>query len=136
MTKAVNVTTIIPIMTNPGATMSQNEEITILNETVDKFAAALKAKLVKSEEKYGWEGGWKDDLWYEDLIEQLHLHIEKGDPMDVAAYCMFAWYHKWVLQHPTNALESQLAAARSEIEHAKRIGKPITYLYPAKEQGK
>ncbi|HFE2689503.1 TPA: DUF551 domain-containing protein [Klebsiella quasipneumoniae subsp. similipneumoniae] len=36
----------------------------------------------------------KDD-WYDDCLQSLFEHIEKGDPRDVAAYCAFMWYHGW-----------------------------------------
>lgn len=62
---------------------------------VTRFANALRKKLLKSEEKYGWNNGWMKDGWNEDLNRDLRLHVEKGDPLDVAAYCAFAWHHEW-----------------------------------------
>lgn len=56
---------------------------------VDNFAAELKAKLAKSRDK--GRGGWQtcDPA---DLSRMLREHVEKGDPRDVANFCMFLWH--------------------------------------------
>jgi len=53
---------------------------------VDRFAAALKAKLAKQREK-GYEG-W-ETCPPERLQEMLFNHIPKGDPVDVGNFAMF-----------------------------------------------
>ena len=73
-----------------------------LNALVDRFAAALKAKLKASEAKYQHGYAWQDKGWQESLIKQLHAHVAKGDPLDVAAYCAFAWHHQWALVNNVN----------------------------------
>lgn len=68
-------------------------------ETTDlvlRFASALADKLYKAEQKYGRSTDWMKDDWYDDCLQSLWEHIEKGDPRDVAAYCAFMWYHGWV----------------------------------------
>ena len=55
---------------------------------VDKFAAAMKAKLAKAREK-GLEG-W-EECSAEFLSRMLREHVEKGDPRDVANFCTFLW---------------------------------------------
>ncbi|HHZ8310772.1 MAG: hypothetical protein KHZ25_27215 [Klebsiella oxytoca] len=68
-------------------------------ETTDlvlRFASALADKLYKAEQKYGRSTDWMKDDWYDDCLQSLWDHIEKGDPRDVAAYCAFMWYHGWV----------------------------------------
>ncbi|MFP8639604.1 DUF551 domain-containing protein [Klebsiella michiganensis] len=68
-------------------------------ETADlvlRFASALADKLYKAEQKYGRSTDWMKDDWYDDCLQSLWEHIEKGDPRDVAAYCAFMWYHGWV----------------------------------------
>jgi hypothetical protein len=62
-----------------------------------RFSAALREKLIASEAKYGWQNGWLQTDWANDLRRKIREHIEKGDPRDVAAYCAFAWYHGWSL---------------------------------------
>lgn len=62
---------------------------------VEVFADRLKQKLWRAEDKYDWNGHWKRDSWNIELNENLAEHIEKGDPLDVAAYCMFAVFHNW-----------------------------------------
>lgn len=59
------------------------------------FADALAQKLYDSQVKYGFEHAWADPGWQGDLITQLLDHVRKGDPLDVAAYCAFAWSHGW-----------------------------------------
>ena len=52
---------------------------------VDTFAAAMKAKMKAAREKgrSGWQGCPTGEL-----SRQLRAHVEKGDPVDVANYCM------------------------------------------------
>jgi len=55
---------------------------------VDRFAVAMKAKLAKSRAK--GRGGW-EQCDPADLSRMLREHVEKGDPRDVANFCMFLW---------------------------------------------
>lgn len=64
-------------------------------DLVAHFAAALSTKLYEAQVKYGFEGKWRDPGGQGDLITQLLDHVRKGDPLDVAAYCAFAWSHGW-----------------------------------------
>ena len=56
---------------------------------VDRFAAAMKAKLADARAK--GRGGWqdKDDCPQQRLSDMLRAHVEKGDPRDVANFAMF-----------------------------------------------
>lgn len=71
------------------------------DKLVDRFAEALKAKLRAAEAKYGYNDGWLDDHWQDDLRTKLVEHLHKGDPRDVAAYCAFAWHHAWSVTPPS-----------------------------------
>ncbi|WP_329768834.1 hypothetical protein [Stenotrophomonas maltophilia] len=55
---------------------------------VDAFAAAMKAKMAEARAK--GRGGWEDpaQCTAEDLARMLRDHVEKGDPRDVANFCM------------------------------------------------
>jgi hypothetical protein len=55
---------------------------------VDLFAKEMKEKLAKAREK--GRGGWQDCA-PEALSKMLLEHVEKGDPRDVANFCMFLW---------------------------------------------
>ena len=58
------------------------------DEAVDRFAAAMKAKLAKARD--AGRSGWQDPAWpVESIGDNLREHVEKGDPRDVANYCMF-----------------------------------------------
>lgn len=62
---------------------------------VDDFAEALKRKLEITQEKLGYFDNWSYDDWEKNCQWQLTLHVAKGDPLDVAAYAAFCWYHSW-----------------------------------------
>jgi hypothetical protein len=59
------------------------------------FCGAMAGKLRKAEQKYGYSDGWLRDDWQQECLENMHEHIAKGDPRDVANYCMFMWVHGW-----------------------------------------
>lgn len=71
-----------------------------LDDLVARFSSALLAKLKAAREKYGHDEHWKDTDWREKCMADLHRHIAKGDPRDVAAYCAFAWHHGWKTTDP------------------------------------
>jgi hypothetical protein len=58
---------------------------------VDRFAAAMKAKL--AQKRAEGRGGWDDpeQCPVERLAELLHEHVSKGDPIDVANFAMMLW---------------------------------------------
>ncbi|MES2685717.1 MAG: hypothetical protein V4706_02785 [Pseudomonadota bacterium] len=60
---------------------------------VVRFARALARKLLVAEKKYGHTDGWAKDDWLDECRRQLLDHVDKGDPVDVAAYCAFLWHH-------------------------------------------
>jgi hypothetical protein len=62
---------------------------------VIEFAEALAAKLRKAEEKYGYSDGWLTEDWEAECRAHLREHLEKGDPLDIAAYCAFMWKRGW-----------------------------------------
>jgi hypothetical protein len=58
------------------------------NRAVDRFAERMKEKLAKARAR--GKRGWTLSSWLEqDISDQLRAHVEKGDPVDVANYCMF-----------------------------------------------
>ena len=55
---------------------------------VDQFARRMKWTLCQARGR--GRSGWQDRSWTPEQISQaLREHVEKGDPMDVANYCMF-----------------------------------------------
>lgn len=58
------------------------------DEAVDKFAQAMKQKLAQAREK--GRSGW-EQMNPADISAMLREHVEKGDPRDVANFCMFLW---------------------------------------------
>ena len=61
------------------------------DEAVDRFAAVLKDKLTVARAK--GRGGWQDkaEVTADELTDMLVGHLWKGDPRDVANFCMFLW---------------------------------------------
>lgn len=62
---------------------------------VKGFATALAEKLRKAEIDYGYGDGWRTDAWEAECRQQMLVHIDKGDPRDVAIYCAFMWQRGW-----------------------------------------
>ena len=60
---------------------------------VIKFASLMAVKLRNAEQKYGYNNGWKADNWMDECRAKMIEHIVKGDPVDVANYCAFLWFH-------------------------------------------
>jgi hypothetical protein len=60
------------------------------DEAVDVFACAMKAKMAAARDK--GRAGWEriDPV---ELSIMLREHVEKGDPRDVANFCMMLWHH-------------------------------------------
>lgn len=73
------------------------------SQAVDRFAAAMKEKLAQARAK--GRSGWQN-LTSEELSRMLREHVEKGDPLDVANFCMFLWN----LGHGIGAEPAQAAA--------------------------
>lgn len=94
------------------------------DKLVSDFSVALKSKLNAAREKYGHEDeAWQDTGWKAELLEQLHDHLIKGDPRDVAAYCAFAWYHQWSITPP--ALDGG-AVSRDDYQRGLRDGVAVS----------
>ena len=64
------------------------------NEGVRRFAEAMKQKLAKKRAQ-GYSG-WNDPraCRVSRLKKLLHEHIAKGDPVDIANFCMMIWNRK------------------------------------------
>ena len=89
---------------------------------VRSFAFALGDKLKEAERKYGYTDGWRTEDWEEECRRQLLLHVQKGDPLDVAAYAAFCWARKWSTA-PTPP--SQSAEDRALVAEAKRAASDL-----------
>ena len=82
---------------------------------VDKFAAAMKAKLAKKREE--GRGGWedKDQCSIMSLAKLFHEHVKKEDPVDVANLAMMLYHRLGTIPAlPTEAeKEAAYLAAKS-----------------------
>ena len=96
---------------------------------VDRFAHALKQKLLASQKKYGWSDNWMRPDWKEECQESLAQHMAKGDPRDVAAYAAFCWHHGWETALSTDSGPTEEHAASDGVErfvNVPRIGQKVT----------
>lgn len=59
------------------------------------FAAALFDTLLRAQRKYGRSNDWLVDDWEAECRTALLAHVNKGDPLDVAAYAAFCWRRGW-----------------------------------------
>ncbi|MCA8177493.1 hypothetical protein LGM48_24540 [Burkholderia multivorans] len=75
---------------------------------VDSFDAAMKHKLALARAK--GRGGW-ETCSPADLSRMLREHVEKGDPRDVANFCMMLWHHgSPIVSAPADARVAQADA--------------------------
>jgi hypothetical protein len=79
---------------------------------VDRFAAAMKAKLAKkrSEGRGGWED--KEQCSAEFISGLLHDHVAKGDPIDVANLAMMLHQRGERITHPRPTPAAAVIEAR------------------------
>lgn len=84
-------------------------------DLVERFAVALARKLYAAQEKYKYGNEWKNPDWELECRVSLQEHIAKGDPLDVAAYCAFMWYHNWPTDDPVQEqkMSAYFAASRA-----------------------
>lgn len=79
---------------------------------VDRFAAAMKAKLAKkrNEGRDGWDD--REQCSVESLSAMLVHHVAKGDPVDVANFCMMLHQRgERIADHPPRTYEDGLEDA-------------------------
>lgn len=101
-----------PLSSQPAASAEPVGNNHIDDDAVDHFAAAMKDKLAQARVKgrHGWH-----ECAAADLSAMLRAHIEKGDPLDVANFCMFLWslgkpiVAAPVAQEPIGELECHLS---------------------------
>ena len=73
---------------------------------VDRFAAAMKEKLAAARAK--GRGGWDtEDATADGLSALLRHHVDKGDPRDVANFCMFLHQRGEAITTPQSSATQQ-----------------------------
>jgi hypothetical protein len=74
---------------------------------IDRFATALKTKMAESRAK--GRQGW-DSCPPAKLSTMLRHHVEKGDPRDVALFCMMLWHQAAPIESPASSQRVYLVA--------------------------
>ena len=99
---------------NEHATPEQHPD----DAAVDRFAEAMKAKLAKSRAK--GRSGWEDKSLCsaEYLSELLRGHVDKGDPVDVANFCMMLQQRGEGIAAPAQQVEWRTTAVMLEQANA------------------
>lgn len=81
---------------------------------VDRFAAAMKAKLKKKRQE--GRAGWQF-MASEQLSALLHEHVRKGDPVDVANLAMMLHQNGQVIEPPAAVVTDEMVEIlRAEVE--------------------
>lgn len=69
------------------------EEGLKLSNAWDEFSQIVYDKLIDRCKR--GRSGWDDPNWTVDqIVETLIGHIQKGDPIDLAAFAMFIWFRR------------------------------------------
>jgi hypothetical protein len=115
-----------------AAQKREGDSVNPIDSLVNRFSEALRKKLHAAEAKYGYDHGFQRKDWRDACVEQLHLHLAKGDPRDVAAYCAFAWDHGWSLSEP--AIRA-LTMSDEWIDQAKKLHAKCNHWPEASDEG-
>lgn len=59
------------------------------------FTSAMRVTLCRAELKHRCTNWWLDPEWEKECLANFKEHLDKGDPVEVACYCAFLWYHGW-----------------------------------------
>lgn len=70
---------------------------------VVKFAKAMAAKLRRAEMRHGYTDQWASPENVEGMRREFWRHAEKGDPVDVANFAAFLWFHGTGTRGPGDA---------------------------------
>ena len=106
---------------------------------VDRFADAMKAKMAVARAK--GRGGWEGPTCNAEILSRmLRGHVEKGDPRDVANFCMMLWNRGESIQAAEGETrDEKIARVQTGLrEQAKRFRDPIELaqeIHGATDQG-
>lgn len=72
----------------PGWYEAHSRQDEVDNNAVHRFSKAMRLKLAQARDK--GRSGWNStEVTDQMLSDALRAHVEKGDPVDVANFCMF-----------------------------------------------
>lgn len=101
------------------------------------FASRMAEKLSKVQDEKGKVVGWTDTDWKKECQTKLLQAVEKGDPVDVANYCAFMFYHGWSTNLPNEREQffeylREAAALVDTFPEWKKRGMSVADLYQQK----
>jgi hypothetical protein len=87
---------------------------------IDEFANAMKAKMAKKRDE--GRGGWDDPAQcsVDHLAGLLLSHIDKGDPIDIANFCMMLFH-----RNGSKAIQQAVRSLYTEQPRAKQVVKIV-----------
>lgn len=95
----------LPIAAPPAASAESGKEEAKHpdDQAVERFAQAMKEKMAAAREKgrHGWQ--FSNPAYLSKLLRE---HVEKGDPRDVANFCMMLWHQQSAIAPPAKSAES------------------------------
>lgn len=92
---------------------------------VSQFAGALAAKLHASQLKYGYQAEWSEKERIPAMRAELIRHVGKGDPLDVAAFSMFLWWHQQPTFDPLKVPDEAFRQAWNELKKSLYSDEPL-----------
>lgn len=109
-------------MTNNSSSTSPNTESHSDDIAVDRFAMLMKSKLAAARAK--GRGGWDDPARCNAnyLRKSLHEHVAKGDPVDVANFCMMLAHYGASTATPDSPSECPECGDTSPLEECATCG--------------
>jgi len=96
---------------------------------VDAFATAMKAKMADARAK--GRGGWEDpaQCTADDLSRMLRDHVEKGDPRDVANFCMMLHQRGEAISARQPVAATQPSGNSGELAvDTQPVGEPVAWI--------
>jgi hypothetical protein len=70
----------------------------LFSQLYSDFSNALLLRGREVLEADGSSDSWQSNDWQEQLNHQFKESVAKGDPVDIAMLCAFAWHHQWKIE--------------------------------------
>lgn len=90
-------------------------ESQVLRAATEEFQKRMADRLIQ--QQYKGRRGWDDPEWeHEHILERLYDMLEKGNPIDIANFCMFLHIRGWTAKGVLDIYNKPLMAMSSQGE--------------------